>query len=73
MEDGTDSSTQSEDNGDEGGDGVDAEMSRMLDLVESKCSICFFQDSDLELPHCGDQFCLECIERYWIHWWCGGG
>lgn len=50
--------------GDDAGLAVNEEMSKMLDLIESKCSICFCQDSDLELPHCGDQFCVNCIEKY---------
>lgn len=34
----------------------------MLDLMSQKCSICFTEDSEYEIPACGDQFCYECIE-----------
>lgn len=33
-----------------------------------KCSICFDNDSETELINCGDQFCLECLERYVEYW-----
>jgi len=45
---------------------ADAEMEMMLDLVGSKCSICFTADSEVDLLSCGDQFCCQCIETYWI-------
>lgn len=43
---------------------VDAEMSHILDLIGGKCSICFTEESDVELMLCGDQFCFECLEQY---------
>ena len=33
-----------------------------------KCSICFENDSETELINCGDQYCLECLERYVEFW-----
>ncbi len=33
-----------------------------------KCSICFENDSETELLNCGDQYCLECLERYVEFW-----
>lgn len=33
-----------------------------------KCSVCFENDSETELINCGDQFCLECLERYVEFW-----
>lgn len=42
---------------------MDAEMSLILDLIGGKCSICFTEESDIELMLCGDQFCFECLEQ----------
>jgi hypothetical protein len=33
-----------------------------------KCSICFENDSEIEFINCGDQFCLDCLERYVYYW-----
>ena len=44
---------------------IEEGLDMMLEMIGHKCSICFVEDSALELPGCGDQFCIECLDHYW--------
>ena len=48
----------------DGSSGVNDEMNDILDMIGNKCSICFTEDSTVELATCGDQFCYGCLEKY---------